>query len=74
MDHNRGTEEFPIRMHYFAPETAWVMTDPLFDDFLQRFASGDRLQIRSGAGQLVAEFRLGGDSEVYELMRSVCQL
>lgn len=50
-----SNQQFEVPMHYFAPDEAHVLSDPLPVALLEAFARGDTLIIRNGAGIPVAD-------------------
>ena len=67
-----GTQSFAAKLHYFAPDKAWVISDPLPAAFLVAFAQGNTLTIRNGKGEDVVAFGLSGSSKAVQTMRQIC--
>lgn len=62
-------QSFQVPMHYYAPDEAHVLSDPLPVAVLEAFARRDTLTIRNGAGARVVEWELTGTAAAVRTMR-----
>ena len=65
-------QTFQASMHYFGPDEAWSMNNPLPLAFLDAFARGDILALRNAAGTLIDEWSLAGSAVASGIMREIC--
>lgn len=71
---NAGKQIFPGQIHFFAPDSAWVITGLLPASFIDAFARGSRLTVRNDAGIEAFSFDLTGSERAAEVMKRVCGL
>ena len=65
-------QSFQAPMHFFAPDAAHVLSEPLPVAFFDAFARGDSLAIRNQAGVNVAQWGLAGSAVAVRTMREIC--
>lgn len=64
---------FSVQMHYFAPDKAWVLSDPLPVDFIMQFGRNDRLAVENNKGEVVTEFELKGADVASKTILESCK-
>ncbi|MBP1845470.1 hypothetical protein J2046_003743 [Rhizobium petrolearium] len=69
-----GTESFAGKLHYYAPDKSWVISELLSAAFVSAFGRGNILKIRNAKSEDVVSFELKGSSKAAKTMRQVCGL
>lgn len=67
-------ERILAEMHYFAPDRAWVLSNPLDTAALETLDRGEVLHIRNSLDQVALSFDLGSFKNARETMQNVCGL